>query len=327
MKKYFSEILLITNHNNQYTLFDWLYWHLNIIKVDHIILIDNNSSIDVKKICNLFNDKITYIKYENNISQSEIYTEYVNKSESCWVLPIDDDEFLYVSDKYENNINNLLYDYTQKFNNVFKFSVNWVSMYSKNLYKTVEEKQDYLNLYDYTYDINFVNNNKNNNNIEIFNYIKSIVNTTVKHFYPKDSAEKIRVDSKTIAPDNKNFAYNFDQLGSVHNPITILNNTYLHSYNTQDNDFNVGFFHKNSINYDGDMLLFHYKYRSLDEWLYKIHRRNRFNDLYSTYNDNYYDDIINIIYSHNNEFTKCDIAKNLYNKYKNKIITIKNDYL
>ena len=60
-KKYLSEIILITNHNNKYTLFDWLFWHLNIIKFDHVVLIDNNSTFDVKNICNMFGDKVTYI--------------------------------------------------------------------------------------------------------------------------------------------------------------------------------------------------------------------------------------------------------------------------
>ena len=126
MKKYFTEALLITNNNNKYAIFDWLYWHINIVKFDHIVVIDNNSKYNLESICKLFGNNVTYKKINGNISQSEIYTEYVNNSESWWVLPIDDDEFFYVSDKYDNNVNTLLYNYAKTYSNTYKFSFNWI---------------------------------------------------------------------------------------------------------------------------------------------------------------------------------------------------------
>lgn len=324
MKKYFTEALLITNNNNKYAIFDWLYWHINIVKFDHIVLIDNNSKYNLESICKLFGNNVTYKKINNNISQSEIYTEYVNNSESWWVLPIDDDEFFYVSDKYDNNVNTMLYNYAKTYSNTYKFSFNWVMMFSKDLYKSVDLKSDYFNLYNYTYNTNFINRNNKIMTNEFLNHNKTIVNTLLKHLYIKDTEKTIKVTAKTVnLKDKINFLNGFDKLGSVHNPITMFNSKFKHAYNTSDECENIGFFRTKPLNYDTDALIFHFKYRTSDEWNFKTMNRSKFTDLYATYDFDYSPNIIKNIYSYKNMFKECNIGKNLYNKYKTKIDDLK----
>ena len=324
MKEYFSEALLITNNNNKYAIFDWLYWHLNIVKFDHIVLIDNNSNYNLEDVCLCFDDRVTYIKITGNISQSDIYTKYVNSSKSWWVLPIDDDEFFYVSDKYNNNVNTLLYEYTKIYPNIYKFSFNWIMMFSETLYKSIDMKSDYFNVFNYTYNTNSISRNNKIMTNEYLNHNKTFVNTLIKHLYIKDTEKTIKVTAKSINLTEKpNFLNGFDKLGSVHNPISLLNNKFKHAYNTSDECVNIGFFRTKPLNYDSDALIFHFKYRTIDDWNFKTINRSKFTDLYNTYDYDYTPNIIQNIYSYNNMFTECNLGKNLYNKYKTKIDDLK----
>jgi hypothetical protein len=58
-KKYFSEILLLIKSTNINDFKDWLKWHLDTIHFDHIVVFDNDSTVDIKSICDK-DDRIEY---------------------------------------------------------------------------------------------------------------------------------------------------------------------------------------------------------------------------------------------------------------------------
>jgi len=93
-KKYFSEILLLIKANNEKDFKDWIHWHLDTLKFEHLVVFDNESSINVKNICD--NDyRIEYHYISGFPDQYKIYNQYVNnESNALWVFPIDDDEYL-----------------------------------------------------------------------------------------------------------------------------------------------------------------------------------------------------------------------------------------
>ena len=83
-KKYYSEIICITNCANENHLYEWLYWHINIIKIEHLVLIDNTPDGKLETIAKKFN--VSYKNITGILSQCDIYNNYVNNSEAEWVL-------------------------------------------------------------------------------------------------------------------------------------------------------------------------------------------------------------------------------------------------
>lgn len=281
-KKYFTELILITCTNDGNNIKNWINWHESL-GFEHIIIIDNDSTCDIKKIIADLNYKnIDYIKITGSISQEDIYNFYVNNSNSFWVLPLDDDEYLYIN----QNINDLLISAYNKYKS-FKFSFPWAMMYSNELLKNTDKS--YLEAFQYV-DIN----NKNIN-------IKTIVNTLIKHYY--GAGEKHSEMNKTVEEieyDKINAWNNYenitiDRIGTVHNPLSKYNNTYFHSYNINNiNDpiLCCGFYSNSILKLDTNFIL-HFKYRTIDDWNYKLNIRNKFNSCKWYYKLNNCDEIYN----------------------------------
>lgn len=128
-KKYFSEILLLTKCRNKKDFIDWIEYHLNI-GFDNIVVIDNESEVEIKSVCEQYGLEYHYI--EGFPDQYARYNEYVNSSKSLWVLPIDDDEYLYMRDF--TNVNDMLKHFQEKFPDMNKLAIRWKNMFPKNPY-------------------------------------------------------------------------------------------------------------------------------------------------------------------------------------------------
>lgn len=327
MKKYFTEVLLITCNYNKYALFDWLYWHIVVIGFNHVVVIDNDSAFDVESLCKLFGDRVEYVHKSGKISQSDLYTEYVNKSDAYWVLPIDDDEFLYVSDRFNNNINTAMYHYIQQYPEYYKFAFNWAMMFSQNLISKVNPADDYFNTFNYVYNTEEMIMDPDKNVLENLNNIKAIVCTNIKHIYSKDTDISVLRKYDQIDYDfdktRDYLPYLYDKIGSVHNPVSMVNHRFVHAMNVEEKIPNVGFIRHHKLQYDYDTYLFHFKYRTKEEWDIKCNKRNIYGDVYNHYEDHYTNRIIDTIYKNHTMFTKFDKGQILYNKHKEKIKLLK----
>ncbi len=134
--QYFSEIFLLTKTYNLQDLKDWLRWHLEVIGFDHVVLFDNESEEDVESLCKDFGDKVEYHKREGIPWQYELYNEYINAHiKSRWVLPIDDDEFVYVSERYHHRVNEALQSLEAQYPEMNKLCIGWLNLFPEKFLK------------------------------------------------------------------------------------------------------------------------------------------------------------------------------------------------
>ena len=129
-KKFFTEVVLLTKSYNLQDFKDWMHWHLDIIGFQRCHIFDNESSVDIKSVCDSYGDRVTYELIKGWPNQYALYNRYINnESPAWWVLPIDDDEFLYVSDKYNNNVNVFLLANSKAHPDWCKICVGWRNMF------------------------------------------------------------------------------------------------------------------------------------------------------------------------------------------------------
>lgn len=316
MKCYLSEIILITCTNNINIFEQWLFWHKNIIGFEHIIVVDNNSIVDLKSVCDKYQN-VEYVYKPGSISQSDTYNYYVNNSKAYWCLPIDDDEFVYISDKYNNNINNLIIKMHDEHKEFFKLSFMWAMMFSKDIIQSRNLSDPVFKDFTYMY--------TKTEFIEHIINIKTLVNTLVKHYYVKDTDPLIRIkyEDLDLPPEKliywKNAGWNmlipYDHMGTVHNPISKLFDTYIHAYNVTNGFTDIGYLGHKNLEITDDAYICHYKFRSFDEWKYKIYQRSKYNDLYSDYDAHYMEETFYKAYSYKDKFIENLNPLKLWEKY------------
>ena len=132
------EILLLTKCDYEDELRCWLDWHLNIIGFDHIMIFDNESRIDIPNIIKDYpENSIDYKLIKGWPNQYSLYTEYLKTTKYDWSLPLDDDEFLYISDEFSSSIHTLISQLSPIYSKNFdKFYIMWVNMFSPTFLQT-----------------------------------------------------------------------------------------------------------------------------------------------------------------------------------------------
>lgn len=130
-KSKLTEVVLLTKSYNLQDFKDWLHWHLDIIGFDCCHIFDNESSVNIKSICDLYGDKVTYELIKGWPNQYVLYNRYINnESPAWWVLPIDDDEYLWM--KNFTNVNDMIMFYQNKWKDMTKLSIRWQNMFPKD---------------------------------------------------------------------------------------------------------------------------------------------------------------------------------------------------
>ena len=128
-----TEAMLLTKYLNPQDLTEWLEWHLNTIKFDHIHVFDNESDYDVKSICGKYGDKVSYERVNGQARQYQLYDRYINKDSTAeWIMPIDDDEFLDIGEFA--SIADALQYYRKKFPFSHKLAIRWKHLFPKKFH-------------------------------------------------------------------------------------------------------------------------------------------------------------------------------------------------
>ena len=136
-KKFLTEVVLLTKSYNLQDFKDWMHWHLDIIGFQRCHIFDNESSVDIKSVCDSYGDRVTYEMVNGWPNQYSLYNRYINnESPAWWVLPIDDDEFLYIGNKYNNNVNIALVALQKLYPDMVKLSMSWKNMFPMEFTKT-----------------------------------------------------------------------------------------------------------------------------------------------------------------------------------------------
>ena len=240
-KKYFTEVVLLTKTYNLQDFKDWLHWHLNIIGFQHAHIFDNESSVDIKSVCDSYGGRVTYERIKGWPNQYALYNRYINnESPAWWVLPIDDDEFLYVSDKYKNNVNVFLLANNKAHPDWCKVCVGWRNMFPLKFTEKRTNPHLILNATGWGDDCcaRWQAGNKP---------VKTFVNTV----YTYDWSDRDN-QHRTHNP----FVCGVDQPGYTVNGEPIAGSW--QSHNTFGDD---------------DLILFHYQYKTESEWIYKCYHR------------------------------------------------------
>ena len=291
-KKYYSEIMLLTKSIHADELTCWLEWHLNVIHVDHIVLWDNESAIDVKSIVSKFpKDKIDYRFIKGWPNQYNLYTEYVSMSQSQWLLPLDDDEFLYLGDRYNHDMNTFISSITQRYNKN-KFYILWTNLLSEN---KIQSKSDlYLNTHlCYSFDAcRKISGTWYQDN----GWGKCLINTDYTYSYKTDRCRAGHIPG-CIDGDDTTILVNGIRTNIV-NPLSIQSEHI--------------FYRKDEIDINKDCFIAHYQYKTKDDWFIKCNRVSAASTYRILKNKvSVYDKI----YEYQKEFKPCTFLKDMWDNY------------
>ena len=128
-----TEAILLTKYLNRADLIEWLDHHLMKVKFDHIHVFDNESSYDVKAVCDMYGDRVSYQKVYGQARQYRLYDAYINNiSAAEWVMPIDDDEYLDIGD-FDSVYDAIKY-YDSKFPHMMSLGVRWKHLFPEKFH-------------------------------------------------------------------------------------------------------------------------------------------------------------------------------------------------
>lgn len=239
-KTYFTEVVLLTKSYNLQDFKDWLHWHLDIVGFDHCHVFDNESSVDIKSVCDSYGKKVSYELIKGWPNQYELYNRYINnESKAWWVLPIDDDEFLYVSEKYKHKINNLILKFSETHKDWNKISVGWRNMFPSNFIEKRTNSSLILNATSWSDQASEIWQNGNRP-------VKTFVKTSQQYEWS-------------------------DRIGhSTHDPL--VNGKYMPA-KTIDNKEVRNSWQLTPTDGNADMILYHYQFKCNLEWKLKCEKR------------------------------------------------------
>ena len=204
-------------------------------------MFDNESSVDIKSVCDGYGGRVTYELVKGWPNQYALYNRYINnESPAWWVLPIDDDEFLYVSDKYRHNVNLFMLDNAKKHPDWFKVCVGWRNMFPE---KYTEERTNPHMILNAT--------GWSNEASEIWQAGNRPVKTFVNTVYQYDWADR-------------------DKQHRTHNPFVVGKD--MPGFTLNNEPIN-GSWQAKSTTGNEDVILYHYQFKCDNEWKMKCAKR------------------------------------------------------
>lgn len=264
----------------------WLRWHLNILQFDHVVIFDNESTINVNKILNKFpKNKIEYHFIQGWPDQFTLYNNHTKASKSQWIIPLDDDEYLYIGKEFNYSINEYI-SFLQKRYPSHMYYILWNNLMSK---EPIQEKKElFINTHTY--------------------YSYKLLNR-LYYYWPQDNGW-----GKCLINNNYKYNYFYLKNGSTGHIPLCLNN------HSQTLLVNGKFVHREHINYPSESLFLqdcfiaHYQYKTKNDWILKCcsQRVNRKEE--SIVNKK---KIYDMLYSKNYTMTECSLLKELWNRRYN----------
>lgn len=124
-------ILLTKYFHNGADFHEWCQHHFSI-GIDHVHVFDNESGFDLLSECNKYGDRISYEKVVNP-RQYQLYTNFIKGCDADYVMPIDDDEYLWVSAKL-HNIKTAITYYMEKLGQLDVFGIRWLYRFPKKFH-------------------------------------------------------------------------------------------------------------------------------------------------------------------------------------------------
>ena len=131
-------IICITKAFNLPDFKEWVDWHINHCKFHKIIIVDNESHVDIKSICDE-HPEIEYHTVTGRPQQYKIYDQIANDRNLGldWFIPIDDDEYFWFDPNKYNSITDVIESYSKKVPfPLCMLAVRWKFGWPEDLFKT-----------------------------------------------------------------------------------------------------------------------------------------------------------------------------------------------
>ena len=281
--QYFSEIMLLTKSDHPEELYCWLTWHLNILHFDHIVLFDNESNFDVLSVISQFpKEKIEYHLVKGWPDQYKLYNEYLKSPKSLWTIALDDDEYFYISDKYNYNIQNFIESIYKQYQKN-KYYILWTHLLSP------DPIDDYYDLYINTHTAY---------SFDACRLIRSIWN--------EDNGW-----GKCLINNSYSYSYSMSWKSRGHIPTCLDgDNTTILVRNGREIEYEH--IKTNGFNLYEDCFIAHYQYKNKKDWKIKCTRPLATHPTYSIKNKI---KVYSIIYQNKSLFKPCTLLKDKYNDY------------
>lgn len=216
----FSEVILFVKTDRYFDLIEWINYY-NKIGFDHIVIYDNESSINIRNICKSYN--IEYHKITGFINQSALMKEHYNNTLADWIYFADLDEFLWFDQKKYKNINDAITKKSEELNTDI-IGIYWIKISN---YRAIKSRAD----------------SADTTQIKTFKYINPL-------FEHESWLKLIYKTNKQIDNFNVHYITPYNLIKTVSNNTDFI----IKKYNYLNDDF----------------LIYHYFFRSYDEYYYKL---------------------------------------------------------
>lgn len=285
------KVILLTKSFHEDELRCWLNWHLNVIGFDHVNLYDNESPIDVQKICSEFDNRVTYNYVRAWPNQKSIYTRDIenDNDDYQWSITLDDDEYLYISDKYNGNIHSLIESIQNSHKNNMYY-IMWLNMFSKEEIKSWEKPYIYTHTY-YSYKAChalyslWIQGN---------NFGKALIDLNYKYSYELGDRGHIPL------------CLNGPNQCTTINGITVPSANLVNEMIRSKDEENCAY------GFNPDCFIAHYQYKNLSDWKLKC-KLQRPGCLFSNIRNKSY--IYNRVYNYSDSFKECNLLKDRMERF------------
>lgn len=119
--------LLLTRYFQRESDFDeWVKHHLSL-GFSHVHVFDNGTEFDLETACKKYGNGVSYEKVEGYVCQYALYEKYIKECDAKYVMPIDDDEYLWLAPEFET-----IGDLLEHYGNPDCFGIRWKYMFPKH---------------------------------------------------------------------------------------------------------------------------------------------------------------------------------------------------
>ena len=126
-----TEAMLLTKYLTPEDLREWLDHHLYKVKFDRVHVFDNSGKL--KEVCDSYGYRVSYERVYGHPRQYRLYDSYVNiHSSAMWVMPIDDDEFLWL-DGFDS-VKDAIEYYHRKLPHMMMLGVRWKHLFPEKFH-------------------------------------------------------------------------------------------------------------------------------------------------------------------------------------------------
>ena len=107
---------------------EWCQHHFSL-GIDHVHVFDDGTAFNLEKSCEIYGDSVSYERVFHP-QQQQLYNRYIPECTADFIMPIDDDEYLWVSPEL-GSIKTAIEYYVNKYHQFDVFGIRWLYKFPK----------------------------------------------------------------------------------------------------------------------------------------------------------------------------------------------------